>query len=247
MPGYVQAALLKFQSEANTKPQDAPHRWNQTTYGSNTQYADTDNADLVDVQSTLYVQLVCGAFLCYAIAVDQTMLVSLNDIATAQAHATTTTMGDIIWLLNYAATHPDATLYYHAINMIIHVVSDASYLCEECAVNKPPTLPTNNGAIHTMCQLIKTVVSSAAEAKMGTTVLNAKDALTIRTTIKELGHPQPTTPMQVDNTTAVGFTNNTIKQKRSNSIDMRFYWIRDRSCQGHFKIYRGPGSTNLGD
>ena len=28
MPGYVKAALLKFQREATTKPQDAPHRWN---------------------------------------------------------------------------------------------------------------------------------------------------------------------------------------------------------------------------
>ena len=28
--------------------------------------------------------------------------------------------------------------------------------------NKLPTLPTNNGAIHTLCQLIKTVMSSAA-------------------------------------------------------------------------------------
>ena len=35
--------------------------------------------------------------------------------------------------------------------------------------DKPPTLPTNNGAIHTMCQIIKTVMSSAAEAKIGVT------------------------------------------------------------------------------
>ena len=37
-----------------------------------------------------------------------------------------------------------------------------------------------------------------------------------------LGHNQPRTPMQIDNTNAIGFTNNTIKQKRSKSIDMRF-------------------------
>ena len=56
MPGYVQEDLLNFQNEATTKPQDVPHWWNQPTYGANNQYDDTDNADLVDAQSTLYVQ-----------------------------------------------------------------------------------------------------------------------------------------------------------------------------------------------
>ena len=53
--------------------------------------------------------------------------------------------------------------------------------------------------------------------------------------------------MQVDKTTTVGFANNTIKQKRLKAVGMRFYWIRDRTCQGHFNIYWGPVSTNLGD
>ena len=53
--------------------------------------------------------------------------------------------------------------------------------------------------------------------------------------------------MQVDNTTPVGFINNTIKQKRSKEIDIRFYWIRDCTRQGEFKIYWAPRSTNLGD
>ena len=130
MPGYVKSALLKFQREATTKPQDAPHRWNQPTYGAKNQYSDTDKADLLDAKSTLYVQQVCGTFLYYAISVDQTMLEALNAISAAQANATTTTMGYIVWLLNYAATHPDATIDYHASDMILHVASDASYLCE---------------------------------------------------------------------------------------------------------------------
>ena len=67
MPGYAQVDLINFQSEATTKPQDAPHQWNQPTYGVKTQYADTNNAYLVDAQSTLYVQQVCGMLLYYAI------------------------------------------------------------------------------------------------------------------------------------------------------------------------------------
>ena len=53
MPGYVKSALLKFQCEATTKPQYAPHRWNQPTHSVKTQYADTDKADLVDANYTL--------------------------------------------------------------------------------------------------------------------------------------------------------------------------------------------------
>ena len=182
------------------------------------------------------------------------MLVALNTIAIAQAHTTTTTMRYIVWLLNYTAIHPDATLHNHACDIILHIDSNASYLCEEGARsrarghffltdqlvkngNKPLTLPTNNGTIHTLCQIINTVMSSAAEAEISATFRNAKDALPIRTTLEEFGHPQPTTPMQVDNTTLVGFANNTIKQKRSKAIDMRFYWIRDCTHQGQFNIY----------
>ena len=133
MPGYIEAALLKFQREATTKPQGAPHRWNQPTYGAKTQYADTDKADLVDANTTLYVQQVCGTFLYYSITVHQTMLVALKPISTAQANTTTTTVEDIVWILNYAVTHPEATINYQASNMILHVARDASYLCEEIA------------------------------------------------------------------------------------------------------------------
>ena len=53
--------------------------------------------------------------------------------------------------------------------------------------------------------------------------------------------------MQVDNSTANGFTNNTIKQKRSKAIDMHFYWICDRTIQGQFLFYWKPVITNLCD
>ena len=46
---------------------------------------------------------------------------------------------------------------------------------------------------------------------------------------------------------AKGFSKWTIKQKRSKSIDMRFYWVQDCVRQKQFLIYWQPGSTNLGD
>ena len=99
-------------TQDHQKNQDAPHHWNQPIYCANTQYSDTDTTELVDDQSTLYVQKVYGILLYYTIVIDQTMLVALNTIATAQAHANTTTMGNIVWFFNYASTHPDVTLHY---------------------------------------------------------------------------------------------------------------------------------------
>jgi hypothetical protein len=64
---------------------------------------------------------------------------------------------------------------------------------------------------------------SAAEAGIGTLFLNGQEALPIRVTLNELGHTQPATPMETDNSAAAGFANDTIKQKRSKNIDMRFY------------------------
>ena len=65
--------------------------------------------------------------------------------------------------------------------------------------------------------------------------------------LNELGHPQPATPIQVDNTTAVGFANNRIKQKATKALDMRFHWIRDRVKQNQFVIYWAPGTGNYAD
>ena len=90
-------------------------------------------------------------------------------------------------------------------------------------------------------------MSSAAEAELGALFLNAKDAVPIRTTLIEINWPQPPTPIQVENSTAVGIANQTIKQKMSKAVDMRFYWVIDRIKQGQLKVYWIPGSTNIAD
>jgi hypothetical protein len=90
-------------------------------------------------------------------------------------------------------------------------------------------------------------MSSTAEAEIGAVFINANEGAVLRTTLEELGHNQPPTPMETDNTTATGYINCTIKQKRTKAMDMRFYWIKDRARQGQFKIYWGPGYQNLVD
>jgi hypothetical protein len=52
----------------------------------------------------------------------------LNDIATEQTKATEKTQAATNQMLDYLATHPDATIRYHASDMVLHIHSDASYL-----------------------------------------------------------------------------------------------------------------------
>ena len=61
-----------------------------------------------------------------------------------------------------------------------------------------------------------------------------------------MGHPQPPTPVQVDNSTVLVMETGTIKQRNSKAMNMRFYWIRDRSNKYQFNVYWKPGSTNRG-
>jgi hypothetical protein len=64
----------------------------------------------------------------YARAVDPTVVMPLNDIATEQAKATEKTQAATDQLLDYLVTHPGATTRYYASDMILHIHSDASYL-----------------------------------------------------------------------------------------------------------------------
>ena len=61
-----------------------------------------------------------------------------------------------------------------------------------------------HGAILTISQIIKAVMSSAAEAKIGALYINCKEAIPAQHTLEFLGHKQPPTPMQTDNSMALG-------------------------------------------
>jgi hypothetical protein len=197
-------------------------------------------------------------FLYYARAVDPTMLHILSNLAASQTKGTETTTIQMVHFLNYCTTYPAATLRYQASDMILHIYSNAAYLTEPKARSRAgghhylgnlPGKPTIlNGPILNISKvLLKGVMSSAAEAEIGALYLNAKEATVIRTTLDEMGHPQPATPMETDNSTACGIMNRTVKQVRSKAIDMRFYWVRDCVEQGHFRIYWAPGVKNMAD
>jgi hypothetical protein len=94
---------------------------------------------------------------------------------------------------------------------------------------------------------MREVLASAAEAELGGTYYNGKEACPEQICLEELDWPQPPTPIATDNSTAVGIANDTVKQKRSKAIDMRYYWIRDRVRQGQFHIFWRKGKLNKAD
>ena len=62
-----------------------------------------------------------------------------------------------------------------------------------------------------------------------------------------LGHHQDIIRIKTDNSTAAAFSNSTLKEKRSKSWDMRWWWLQDRVKQKEFKIWWDKGVNNLAD
>ena len=137
-------------------------------------------------------------------------------------------MEKTLQLLDYVAAHPDAVVTFAASKMTLSVHSDASYLVEPKARSRAgghyflsdnSENPENNGAVLSVAQIIKNAMSSAAEAEIGALYINLRQAVTARTTIEEMDI-RPPTPIQTDNTTALGFVMRNLQPKACKSTDM---------------------------
>ena len=222
-----------------------PHA--KITYGYKAQYATAeDNSQLLAPADKIFIQELTGTFLYYARAIDATMLPALGLLANQQAAPTENAMTLAKQFLDYAATHPDAIITYHASDMVLSAHSNASYLSEskersraggQFFMSNNSPIPYNNVAVVTIYQIIKAVMSSAAEAKLGDLFINCREAIPERHALKAMGHEQPPMPMQTDNTTAHGVVSNNIESKRMKSMDMNLHWLRCRIAQKQFCHY----------
>eukprot|EP00804_Cyclotella_cryptica_P017249 CCRYP_016808-RA/>CCRYP_016808-RA protein AED:0.39 eAED:0.39 QI:0/-1/0/1/-1/1/1/0/200 len=183
----LQKASHRFHHPVPIKPQHQPYPHTPHTYGAKQQFVDTaDDSALLSNTDKTFVQEVIGVFLYYARAVDGTMLPALGSLATQQLAPTQNTMLKVHQFLDYAMTHPDAMITYRTSNMILAIHSDASYLSETKAhsrarghffLSEDDPSPRNNGAVLTLAQIIKPVMSSAAEAKLGALYINARETI----------------------------------------------------------------------
>jgi hypothetical protein len=110
-----------------------------------------------------------------------------------------------------------------------------------------PNARPYNGAVRVYCCVMKEVLSSAAKAELGALFHNSKEACPLQIALTEMGHPQNAITLSTDNSTAAGIFTNTVKQRRSKAIDLRYYWVCNRVSQGHFTMVWRKGKGNLAD
>jgi hypothetical protein len=187
MPGYIKKALAQCGHQVPKDPQHQPHKHTIPSYGATIQYAKAeDTSRPLAKDEKKYIQQIIGTFLYYGRAVDPTMLTSLSSMGSTQAESTEETMIKTHPFLDYVATHQDAIITYRASNMVLAVHSNASYLSKHKVrsqagghffMSSNTNAPDNNGAKSNIAQLIKSVMSSAAKAKLGALYVNAGVAL----------------------------------------------------------------------
>ena len=223
MPGYVKHALHKFQHSTPKKPQDSPYPAMAKQYGIKVQLIDPiDTSAQLPTHEIKRLQQIIGTFLFYGRAIDPTLLTALSELSSGQATPTEATKCACQQFLDYCASHPDGSIRYHASNMILKLHSDSSYLnavgARSCqgghlylGNNSDPDIL--NGAVLNLATIMKMVLSSTAEAEFSALFHNTKEATPLHTTLEEIGHPQPPTPVLVDNSTAVGLANDTVTQR----------------------------------
>ena len=259
MPGYIKKQLLKYE-HIMRRIQHCPYSPEPKKYGAEAQSPlQQDNSQKLTEKEIKQVQKIVGSILYYARAVDMTVLMALSSIASEQTKGTKRTLEKAYQVLDYLASHPDAMVRFRASDMVLNIHSNASYLSEPNARSRAcghffmGTLPIDgtpiklNGAFHTLCAILRFVVASAAEAELGALFLNCQEGIIFRTTLEDLGHPQPKIPVHCDNATAVGIANNTIKRQRSRAMEMRYFWTCEKDAQKVYSFKWHPGMENLAD
>lgn len=254
LPGYIAKALQRF----GVPPVKAysPAIYIHPAYGKPAALVAPNTAPPLTAPERTRLQEIIGVLLYYGRAVDCTILPVLSSLASEQAAPTEQLWPAVNRLLAYLATYPDNQLVLTACDMILHTQSDASYLTRSggrsvvggyhfLGDHDQPT--RTNGAILAICTVIPVVVASAAEAEYAGVFINAQEAFHLRNILADLGYPQPPTTIFCDNACAVGLANDTVKEKRSKSIDMRWHWIRDRIRQLQFNVVWRCGANNLAD
>jgi hypothetical protein len=210
----------------------------------------------LDKAGKKFIQEVRGVFLYLAQAVDSTMLTTLSSFASKQAAPTERTMQKCLQFYDYAASQEDAIVIYPASDMRLAIHSNVLYLSEPKACSRAgghmymagtEDIPINNGAVLNILQILRAVISLAAEAELGELFINAKTAVSMQRTLKKMGHPQTCTPIQTENSTAHALLTDKIMPKALKSMDMQFHWLHCHEAQDQYHFYWRPGTQNLAD
>jgi hypothetical protein len=82
MPGYINASLHQYKHPAPARPEHAPHTWNPPVYGAKTQYVENETTSpALSAKDINKLQQLMGTLLYYARAIDTTLIMSINVLA----------------------------------------------------------------------------------------------------------------------------------------------------------------------
>jgi hypothetical protein len=177
-----------------------------------------------------------GFLLYYGRCVKGRVLPATCALASEQACPTLFTLARLQRLLGYVAAHPDGRKIFRASDMLLRVLSDASFLSRPNAGSVAGGLSylglTDNDdwvnhPISCHSTRIPAVCSFVAEAEYAGLYAAARIATEERKILANMGHPQPTTPLFCDNEVAIGIAADTVSQRMFKATDMRLHWIRD--------------------
>ena len=235
MDDFIANLRVRFNHPHAAKPQHSPYKHVPIVYGAKMQYAAGPN-DSTPLNTTwiLHVQAIVGALLFYERAIYNKLIVALSELGQQQASATKSTNDAITQILEYVATYHVDGIIFRSSGMIMSAQSDAAYLNVRKArswagahimLSEDVPIPSYNGLILTISQIIKCVMSSAAEADLAGLYIFAKEIVPLRQALVKMDWPQPQSPIQCDNSNAIGVDNETITSRKTKSMNIQFQWL----------------------
>jgi hypothetical protein len=260
MPGYVAKSLERFHVVRGPTRVDSPMRHTERRNTRGPQRAhEADTSAPGTPADTERLQQIVGTYLYLARCVDGLATIAINTLSSAQSRPTAQVMQDADLLLQYFAWHQDPSLTFYASDMHLFAHTDASFAGESAARSRigaaymigdypvAPALPTPRHPFLVTSVILPVVAANVAEAEYGGGFHCAQRAVSLRNILHAFGYPQRATHIITDNAVADGIANDTVKQKRSRSMDISYHWLRDQVRLGRFQVHWERGTTNLAD
>ena len=162
------------------------------------------------------------------------ILVALSAIGAQQYAATNLTEHAASQILDYCSAYPNDGIIYRSSDMILCAHSDYGFHNKSKGrsragahifLSEDRPMPKWNGPVLTLASIIKLVMSSAHEAELGALFITAKEMVPMSQTLEEVGWPQPTSPIQTDNSATVRVVNNIIAPRKVKAMEWHLHWI----------------------
>ena len=257
LPDYEQ--FLRRQIPEHIKPRSTPGTPHPIQYGQKQQFVQTDKSVSFSPEQLQRLQTMVGQYGWYAKQVAHDLLTAIAILSTHQSNPTEQTEQAMINIQGYLKGWGKQTIRFHASEMILTVMSDASLGSEKenknnhrsraaCIMYLGTSNPNIiNGPIFIHTGILPGVPTSAAEAEIAGNFESGKHTVYARKLLDDLGYAQPTTVIFTDNVCSLEYSKDTIKGTKLRHIDRRSEWIKHMVNCSEFELKYISSENNLAD